>query len=298
MIEIIKKMVLFKIDEDKVIFKEGSPGNFFYIIKEGLVEISKNEDVIRTLSRGDSFGELALLHNSMRSRTVRTLKKCYFYCIDRANFKSIMNDLNNQQFSEIRDYLESLSILKSLREDQKNILSSKLVKEDYEENKYIFREGDVGECLYLIKDGEVSIINKDNVIIRNMKKAEYFGHQSLLMDIPRTKTVMTKTKCTLFSISLEYIKQIFGERFKDIFVLNMIKQALLKSKYFSNIDIGYIENILEYFKLTRYEKGCIVLKKGYLCHSKLLIIIEGNLINVFLFLFRLIPEILYSRKIH
>jgi len=77
--EIIKKMDLYKVNEDTIILKEGTPGNFFYIIKEGVVEISQNQNIVRTLSRGESFGELALLHNAMRSRTVRSLKKCQFY---------------------------------------------------------------------------------------------------------------------------------------------------------------------------------------------------------------------------
>ncbi len=278
--EIIKKMDLYKVNEDTIILKEGTPGNFFYIIKEGVVEISQNQNIVRTLSRGESFGELALLHNAMRSRTVRSLKKCQFYCIDRGNFKSIMNEMNNQNFEENKSFLDSISSLDSLREEQKSLLTSKLVKENHEENKCIFKEGDSGNCLYLIREGEVNVLNKDNVIIRIMKKGEFFGQLSILLDIPRTMSVITRTKCTFYSISIESVKHIFGEKFRDVLVINSIKQALIKSKYFSKLDIKYIENIFEHFKLTKYEKGCVVLKKGYLCHSKILIVLEGNLINV------------------
>ncbi len=273
-------MGLYKVEENTIIIREGTPGNFFYIIKEGAVEISQNQNIVRTLSRGESFGELALLHNAMRSRTVRSLKKCQFYCIDRVNFRSIMNEMNNQNFDENKAFLDSISLLDSLREEQKSLLASKLVKENHEENKFIFKEGDTGDCLYLIREGEVNILNKDNVIVRIFKKGEFFGQLSILMDIPRTMTVITKTKCIFYSISIESIKNIFGEKFRDVLLINSIKQALIKSKYFSKLDIKYIENIFEHFKLTRYEKGCVVLRKGYLCHSKILIILEGNLINV------------------
>jgi CRP-like cAMP-binding protein len=56
------------------VFREGEPGDFFYMIEEGMVECLKSssenpagmfgqaeETLVRTLHEGDHFGELALL---------------------------------------------------------------------------------------------------------------------------------------------------------------------------------------------------------------------------------------------
>lgn len=279
-IEIIKKMQLFCVGEDVFLFKEGTNGNFFYIIQDGLVELTIKDKIIKTMSKGESFGELSLLHDAMRSVTIKTLKKSFFYCIEKKNFRSITNKMNNLNYDENKQFLRSIGILDSLLEDQKHTLISNLNKENYEESNCIIKEGEMGSCLYYIKDGEVKCINKENILIRNLKKGDYFGQQSILLDIPRTMTVVSSTKSTLLSISIETIKNLFGEKYRDILVLNFIKHAFLNSKYFVNLETKYLENILDSFKITKYDKNMIVFKKGNLYNSKLVILIEGNLINV------------------
>jgi len=54
--------------EAQLIIKEGDEGKYFYIIEEGEVECFKTnpqgqEFVVRTLKRGEHFGELALINN-------------------------------------------------------------------------------------------------------------------------------------------------------------------------------------------------------------------------------------------
>ena len=74
--------------EGQIIFKENSSGNELYIIAEGEVKIlldpsmvSDQEDarseerVITTLRRGQSFGEIALVDQGIRSATARSASK-------------------------------------------------------------------------------------------------------------------------------------------------------------------------------------------------------------------------------
>ena len=61
------------IDENKVIFKEGEPGDKMYIIQEGSVRISKRiegkEHILAVLVKGDFFGEMALVNHEPRAAT-------------------------------------------------------------------------------------------------------------------------------------------------------------------------------------------------------------------------------------
>ncbi len=52
------------------VFKEGEPGDSFYIIKEGTAIVKKSNNVIATLKRGDFFGEMALVEEHNRSATI------------------------------------------------------------------------------------------------------------------------------------------------------------------------------------------------------------------------------------
>lgn len=51
--EIIKEMTLCKVKPNEAIFKQGTIGNFFYIIKEGDVDLLIDEKKIKTLKSGE-----------------------------------------------------------------------------------------------------------------------------------------------------------------------------------------------------------------------------------------------------
>ncbi len=62
------------VDANKVIFKEGEPGDKMYIIQDGSVRISKyiegKEHILAVLSKGDFFGEMAIVNQEPRTATV------------------------------------------------------------------------------------------------------------------------------------------------------------------------------------------------------------------------------------
>lgn len=83
------------------IINEGEEGDYFYIIEEGTVEcIKKPEDPsdefihVRDLTRGDHFGELALINDIKRTLSVRvTSEQCKVLALQRATFNRVLGNI-------------------------------------------------------------------------------------------------------------------------------------------------------------------------------------------------------------
>ena len=85
-------------EDGQIIFKEGSNGDWIYVVEEGEVEISKNVDgqkiVVETLKETDIFGEMAYIDKAPRSATATAKGTAVVGIIDRSVFDAEFNKIS------------------------------------------------------------------------------------------------------------------------------------------------------------------------------------------------------------
>ena len=74
------------------VFRQGDQGDRFYVIEDGEADVIGDGHLIRTMRSGDGFGEIALLHDTMRTTTVRARTPLRLYALDRRHFLSAVGD--------------------------------------------------------------------------------------------------------------------------------------------------------------------------------------------------------------
>ncbi len=83
------KLEICRFDPGGVIVRQGEPGDAFYILRDGVAEatVAGTERVLSVMRPGDFFGEIALLHDSPRTATVRARTAGSAWRLGRSDFR-------------------------------------------------------------------------------------------------------------------------------------------------------------------------------------------------------------------
>ena len=86
--ELAAKLVVVTTSAGEQVIREGDPGDRFYLVGSGEVEVSSAGHPVATLRRGEYFGEIALLRDVPRTATVQAKGDTRLYALERDEFLS------------------------------------------------------------------------------------------------------------------------------------------------------------------------------------------------------------------
>jgi cAMP-dependent protein kinase regulator len=195
------------VESGQAIIEQGSDGDYFYMVKEGSFEIFINKsdagksagdaeaaqaERVGTISKGSSFGELALLYFAPRAATVKAKQNSVVWVIDRDNFKTVLAKSADDFAKEHVKYLETKDVFSALKPDEKYEVAKALVDCNFSAGEVLFEQGEKGTSFYILTGGEVSVI-KDGKEVAKLKgspsKVEIFGELALINAENRAATV-------------------------------------------------------------------------------------------------------------
>ena len=84
--ELADRLDVRQVDAGCAVITEGEDGAEFFVLVEGAIEISTNNVVVDTVAAPCSFGEVALLHECVRTATVTTTQPSRLLVIERRDF--------------------------------------------------------------------------------------------------------------------------------------------------------------------------------------------------------------------
>jgi MFS family permease len=97
-----RKLIRVDVPAGTVLMREGDPGDRFYVIAEGNVEVTASGSTLRHLGRGEYLGEIALLRNIPRTATAISTTPCSLRALERNAFLAIMT--GSPESREIADH--------------------------------------------------------------------------------------------------------------------------------------------------------------------------------------------------
>ena len=99
----------------RVISRQGSTADAFYVIVDGTVTIDRDGAHLRDLRAGDFFGELALLGDIPRTATATSASACRLLVIGHREFHALMADYPSIQGSILTAVAQRIAALEPER---------------------------------------------------------------------------------------------------------------------------------------------------------------------------------------
>jgi len=72
------------------IVRQGEPGDRFYVVRSGMVQVLRDGRPLATLGPGEAFGEIALLLDVPRTATVRAVEPTELLALNAADFRDLL----------------------------------------------------------------------------------------------------------------------------------------------------------------------------------------------------------------
>lgn len=273
---IIEQMKFYVLNPNQIVFEQGNKGTNFFIISTGRLEVIVNGRRVNIIKNGESFGELALLHDTPRSATVKTIINTTLWALDRNVFRTILQQLSAKNYQENKAFIMSIPLFEILSDSQKDSLVNCLTSLTFAPEQKIVNEGDPGDLLYIIKDGSV-LCTQNGKEIRTLTKGDYFGEQALLYGSQRTATVCAIDNATCLALNREELDGCLGESLSLIIYKNSMRIALSNNKYLKKLDKTQTENLINSMEVQSFKNGDIVIQEKKMIKNQIYVIVKGNL---------------------
>eukprot|EP01046_Picozoa_sp_COSAG06_P061319 COSAG06_NODE_13397_length_1261_cov_1.277969_2_plen_284_part_01 len=177
----------------EAIISVGEPGDAIYFVERGGAEVEVGGATVMSYSRGDYFGELALLTDEPRRATVRAgAAGIQVLKLNREAFDETLQErLRGKNEGEAVEEYRCLSIaplLHSLAPEVRARIAEAMEMIEIEANCAIITVGEPGDAIYFLEHGSAQA-EVDGAVVRSYKQGSHFGELALLTSDPRKATV-------------------------------------------------------------------------------------------------------------
>ena len=276
--------------------------NYFFIINKGSVSVNKrdtnknkydkinpensennnNNNNKKIFHSWESFGEISFYNGKKRNEEIIANENVELYAIDSESFRELIKRNNEIILKEKYNFLNNISIFESLDKISKYNVAQKMKKKEFPPNHKIIKKGEVGDTLYILKEGIVScrIGVKE---IRKLSNNECFGLNAILVEVKRGADIIALQKCICYELSKNDLKEALSEDYIDVILFCFFTYCINNNTYMKQIIIdSLIHSIFRCFSIKQYSK------KEHICNSKssdeskknkkrLIIVISGSI---------------------
>lgn len=150
-----------------------------------------------------------------------------------------------------------------------DIVAAALVRE-LSPGELVFREGDRGNELFVVVDGEVAVVSEGppRVSLATLGEGEFFGEVGLLSDAARTASVEARTQSTVLALGREVLRALLDREPAVLTtVLRFVRERLIHrlmatNALFAPFGAGERAQLAKQFRFLEVEPGAVLICEG------------------------------------
>lgn len=201
----------------------------FFVIRSGSADVLRRdragfERIVARLSLGSYFGELGLLTNQARNATVQVhgTAPLRAYAFDALTFHRRIAEhvlvfrvlRERQRLREAgggrgRLRIKELDLLRRLPEPDLEFVLQNAEHRWFPARAPIVQQGEPGDRFYILLEGDVDVV-RDEERVAELGPGDFFGETALLLDTPRTASVIARSHTLTWSITRPAFQRLVG----------------------------------------------------------------------------------------
>ncbi|MBI5346895.1 MAG: cyclic nucleotide-binding domain-containing protein [Chlamydiae bacterium] len=108
-------------------------------------------------------------------------------------------------------FLKKISLFNVLDLDLLIAIAEKMHQDEYPSNEKVFEKGQLANRMYFIIDGEIDLLDENNMPIATCSKTDFFGEESLFSDKPRSYNAVCKIDTAFLTLTKTNLMTIISE---------------------------------------------------------------------------------------
>lgn len=173
-----------KFEDGRLIIKQGHPGSSFYFIVSGSVTVDRKEydpiageyynQRVGELNAGDCFGELALLHNTKRTASIRSRGTSEFLRVDKPDFDEVLRNCHQREWEMRINLLSSHPVFQGWTTRELKVANGHSKMKIYPPNTVmVSEEKQYPDRVFFIASGMCMVVRRLDMIRRMISEDKF-----------------------------------------------------------------------------------------------------------------------------
>uniref|UniRef100_A0A0G4FJS5 cGMP-dependent protein kinase n=1 Tax=Chromera velia CCMP2878 TaxID=1169474 RepID=A0A0G4FJS5_9ALVE len=265
-----------KLQDKQVLVRQGEKGDKLFIVKEGTLEVAiEGKGVVRQLTKGEYFGERALIYDEPRSATVTAKGEAVCNCIGRDLLSQVLGDLQSVLFGNMKLIaLQTNAFFAHFEKDKLATVAGSMDVREFIEGEAVVEKSTQNDGsavrFVIVVDGEVSVKSPSGQAT-SLLRGQSFGEEYVKdPKKPFQHALVSKGHSKVALLTTSAVIRIFGGAAGEDAALavegaldfSSRKAALKKVYIFRNLADAQLDNLAKALKETKFQKGNNVIKQG------------------------------------